>query len=81
MKEYTVIKPTVINNICKGCLSMYTGCSYIKGAKEFKCPCITCLIKVVCEEGCEKFENFISQCLEGVESIQKGDDFIFKRIS
>ncbi len=43
---------------CKGCLGITFNCYFIKYAEEFKCPCAICLIKIVCEAGCDDFEDF-----------------------
>jgi len=58
---------------CKGCLSYYipkdawnTSHRKIKGcgvripfiSNSVKCPCMDCLLKMVCEEVCDKFERY-----------------------
>ena len=48
---------------CKGCLTKSSGieCSYIgyKGKKgTVRCPCRICLIKMVCQNICELYEDF-----------------------
>ncbi len=40
---------------CKGCLNK-SGCVY--NDYSTICPCVACLIKVVCEEVCGKFIDF-----------------------
>lgn len=60
-------------NICKGCwiYEHYNGgCVHYKAiinegtSKEIKCPCITCLVKMMCERTClplSKFRHLVDQ--------------------
>ncbi len=50
--------------ICKGCLSAEVDCYYSTHAETFKCPCIICIIKIVCERGCEEFGKFRDKTLD-----------------
>lgn len=53
---------------CKGCLgatkdptmqARYTGkCSMLPRYKSLECPCLTCLIKVICEIDCELIKDY-----------------------
>ena len=38
---------------CKGCY-IYTHCSIPTSIGNKSCPCITCLVKVMCYESCEE---------------------------
>ena len=42
---------------CSGCLDKRT-CSYQRFS--LICPCIDCIVKVTCEEFCEKYEEFVA---------------------
>ena len=50
---------------CRGCYSYgKNDCVYIgyKTEKEtISCPCVMCLIKVVCSEACDEYASFIIQ--------------------
>ena len=48
---------------CKGCrtfMNTYVKCSPMLANKSSECPCITCLIKGVCNMACEEYEIFSS---------------------
>ncbi len=49
---------------CEGCLGVTYDCFYIEYTKKFKCPCFMCLVKVVCNVGCDEFEAFASKCIK-----------------
>jgi len=42
---------------CKGCYvyTKYTNCYLEPSIKERKCPCITCLVKGICNRPCHLF--------------------------
>jgi hypothetical protein len=44
---------------CEGCTMFHMGidCKVLEMFKAQECPCRDCLIKVVCEEGCDKFHH------------------------
>ncbi len=46
---------------CKGCLGIDHDCYYDSYIEELKCPCTICLIKVVCNEACNSFDEFTEQ--------------------
>jgi hypothetical protein len=50
---------------CKGCIGTLHGCLYIKGVEKFKCPCVICLVKVMCEPICDDFVEFAHRYEEG----------------
>ncbi len=39
--------------ICKGCPQKGPYCAFIEANIEDKCPCIECLIKVMCNKTCD----------------------------
>jgi hypothetical protein len=43
---------------CKGCIIMRidTSCSWFK--EPLTCPCIDCLVKVMCRTSCEEFLSY-----------------------
>jgi hypothetical protein len=45
-------------NICEGCYTYDEldpdSCIVLGDKKEDKCPCLSCLIKVICERSCEE---------------------------
>lgn len=45
---------------CRGCHNS-KDCSWIKYSKwYFRCPCSKCLVFVMCREGCDKWEDYVS---------------------
>ena len=40
--------------ICKGCAVQNRGCFVSPFYKDRECPCLTCLIKSMCSEGCDE---------------------------
>jgi hypothetical protein len=63
MKTYYIssedlMKKRVLQNKgCDGCRT--TALCYIKNEQSGLCPCIDCLIKVVCKRGCPMFNDFV----------------------
>ena len=46
------MKPTKID--CKGCgIAKYVICSFNRYSLEHECPCIDCLVKVMCNKTCD----------------------------
>jgi len=51
------------NEVCKGCLALrysrgVISCSFsIKDGKV--CPCVNCIVKTMCNIGCEEFHDYI----------------------
>lgn len=44
---------------CKGCHTYhYKECSITPINKDRKCPCIQCLVKPMCVQGCAEFVNY-----------------------
>ena len=46
---------------CQGCKSYETGVCYcvehqLKASR--KCPCIVCLVKMMCEDRCEDYQHY-----------------------
>ena len=60
------------NNKCRGCLiyEILTPCPL----PSYKCPCCECLIKIVCDLKCEKFQLFYRK--EGYLVFEKKADCI-----
>lgn len=53
---------TDINEICKGCLMHENGvCSGYK-KNTIACPCITCLVKVMCTNSCIEYIEYLKWC-------------------
>lgn len=59
----------VINELCKGCSSgklvdmgaptpTNIRCSLIPVYKGTICPCVNCLVKGMCQQGCKKYQEF-----------------------
>ena len=52
-----------MSDYCEGCLSLIQSkydsyCSYSKYNDSGECPCCTCIVKVMCNDLCEKFCTF-----------------------
>lgn len=43
---------------CSGCISYGTVCAGEQSSKNIKCPCMVCIIKVICKNACEEYEAF-----------------------
>lgn len=58
---------------CHGCYSYGRLCAGNKSSYNIQCPCIACLVKVVCGESCEEyraFSNYINK-RDGIFSHQR----------
>ncbi len=55
---------------CKGCTIRIEKCIVFRYGNVKKCPCSSCLVKVVCVEACVKFDDFIGK--EYTECNKKG---------
>jgi hypothetical protein len=44
-----------MEKLCKGCLT-YDKCIGYK-IKDITCPCINCLVKMMCMYSCDKYKN------------------------
>jgi hypothetical protein len=44
---------------CDGCMILKNGnyCSYLNHNVCYACPCLECIIKVVCMDGCKQFDK------------------------
>ncbi len=51
---------------CKGCCNLQ--CQIIPITKENKCPCIECIIKMICMDGCKEFKTFNHEYYERKKS-------------
>jgi len=50
---------------CKGCLvyeasrrGKFISCDALDRGIQQYCPCVNCVVKVMCHEGCEDYRNF-----------------------
>jgi hypothetical protein len=41
-----------MNKLCRGCRA--GGCLFVKWQCEHLCSCVDCLVKVICNQWCEK---------------------------
>ena len=55
-------------NCCKGCRSLQHQCCIIDNLKQdgflneiVNCPCSTCLVKVMCTNGCKEYNNYTAK--------------------
>ena len=55
----------IINEYCKGCCVYMPdgdphdiGCTLFDSNNKGQCPCSKCIVKVMCEEPCEDYEQF-----------------------
>ena len=65
MKREDHARHTTMDKLCKGCIlyeehleksdSYITCIGYLQ--KDKTCPCITCLVKVMCKSCCDKLRN------------------------
>lgn len=44
----------MINKECKGCGFVYRYCSFANANITEECPCINCLVKIICREFCNE---------------------------
>ena len=56
------------SKLCEGC-STFDGLQCINAADEIEgtCPCISCLIKMVCVDACDLYRKFDDSEWEGYE--------------
>ena len=52
-----------MNDHCVGCISYIASkydlyCLYSRYSTNGECPCSECVIKVMCKDPCNEFENF-----------------------
>ena len=53
---------------CKGCkdkIGVTNECYFVRYVEVFTCPCFICIVKVMCKNRCEDFEDFVARCAEG----------------
>lgn len=51
-----------MEEICKGCRGSCGANSSLRLAKNGDvtiCPCVSCIIKVVCTKGCDEFSKYV----------------------
>lgn len=52
-----------MEKLCKGCLCLVYGGNLNHGrclgyrVKDVTCPCINCLVKMMCKDSCDKYQN------------------------
>lgn len=57
---------------CRGCFGALHKCFYVKGVEKFKCPCVTCLVKMMCyDDICDDFVTFAERYDEGEKNDKK----------
>ena len=68
----TNIENKVIKNECRGC-SLYYICikGYTFKDTSKRCPCITCLVKMMCRFACEEYVKFRVELREEDKHIRK----------
>ena len=62
MREIGMKEQSKRKEICKGCIMTRVGgsyCAYVDHNREEECPCIDCLVKVMCNDVCYK-RKFVS---------------------
>lgn len=43
-----------MHDMCKGCLVINSACIFVKTRDQDKCPCIQCLVKMMCTKVCKE---------------------------
>ncbi len=43
---------------CRGCRTLTTGCLYKRYNSTGLCPCVPCVIKPMCRNGCPAYDTF-----------------------
>lgn len=50
---------------CEGCTTHKVGehfnCSFIADNEDGSCPCTKCIVKVICDEPCDDFEEWVDK--------------------
>jgi len=67
-----VISKEEIFELCNGC-GVFTikesgirlNCDQLPKSKDKFCPCITCLIKMICTKACKEFRKYNLECNMG----------------
>jgi hypothetical protein len=55
----SIIDRDLLKEYCRGCYAYYQyDCMVLPKYKEKMCPCIECLIKMVCQKSCYKFKAY-----------------------
>jgi hypothetical protein len=68
---------------CEGCLikcthyAAYTA-ELISKAVIIKCPCSICLIKMVCNKGCDEFNAYIEVGIDRIRDLGKATSIFIK---
>jgi len=47
------------NEICKGCPELDL-CSRISIKDKMQCPCMNCIVKSMCNNACEEFQDYMN---------------------
>lgn len=68
------------DKVCEGCTSHkhshlfdkgsivnphFVGCEIPINIGDIYCPCLECIIRVTCQEGCDKYFNYLTIVREG----------------
>lgn len=54
---------------CFGCY-MYNLCKW-KHLYSNMCPCINCIIKIICDEGCDDYEHIFNVYQESIKDLKR----------
>ncbi len=70
----------VKKDVCKGCMMgrEYTLCYFEELDIEEKCPCVECLVKVMCNESCSKRDGV--KYMKSIDFTGTGFKPKFKRV-
>lgn len=62
-----------MNNECQGCKSFlnegndhYCDAEVTNTVGQYKCPCINCIVKMVCENTCKDFKRYANMYIKEV---------------
>jgi len=56
-----------------GCYGCYVGETCVVAREIGGCPCLICIIKMVCDETCEEFETFHKDVWDKYDSEKRYD--------
>ena len=49
---------------CKGCIGIENFCALPLHINKAKCPCLNCLIKGICRQGCNQYGKFMKLAID-----------------
>ena len=56
---------------CKGCITSYC-CDLIMNGTTTTCPCRTCLVKMTCDQTCDRFNKAYQKIIGFPPTLNKG---------